>query len=211
MKAPAPAPRPYLWAGALFAACVGIMVALANTEPPKKAVRPETTSEELDAPREIQGVPCKGYAALGADGTLLGCILARDHAFGAVTLPANTQIRSFHPNSVPKDMHPGANVSIDGHICIGTGPGNWMAGLHPNGRLAYCFLAQDETINGVPCRHGSFWGEVTGGVIVRFHDNGSLASCRLAADVTIGGQQLKKGQRVNLDPNGTIEKPQATR
>jgi len=76
--------------------------------------------------------------------------------------------------------------------------------LAPDGRIEYCFLVADERIDGIPCRHGSFWGEVTGGVIVRFHDNGRLAACRLVADVTLAGQTFAKGKRISLDPEGNV-------
>jgi hypothetical protein len=80
-----------------------------------------------------------------------------------------------------------------------------MTGFHPNGHLKYCFLVTDETIDGVPCRRGSFWGEVTGGVIVRFHDNGRLATCRLDADFTLAGRTFDRGKRIHLKPDGTLD------
>lgn len=194
----------YLVALALLVACVGAMVAMSTSPPPRPRPKPEHASEKLEVPRDIQGVPCTGYASFAADGRLTGCILARDHAFAGVTLPANTQVRRFHQDLMPKDVHLGKDTVLDGHDCLGRGPGEWMAGFHPNGRLAYCFLSVDETIDGVPCRHGSFWGEITGGVGVSFHDDGRLESCRLAAGVTIAGQSYEKGARIALDREGRV-------
>jgi hypothetical protein len=77
-----------------------------------------------------------------------------------------------------------------------------MAGFHPDGSLDYCFLVDRETIDGLQCEEGTFWGEVTGGVIVQFHPDGKLKSCRLAADATIAGQTFKKGKRIWLDEEG---------
>ena len=202
--------KPMVVAVSLFLACVGVLLALANTPPPKTPVQPTTTSEDLEGPREIQGVPCTGYASFGPDGRLAGCILSREHAFGPLLLPANTQIRRFYEEGTPKDVHLGQDTVLDGHRCLGRGPGEWMAGFHPNGRLAFCFLVDSETIDGVPCTRGSFWGDLTGGVIVRFHDNGRLATCRLAADVTLAGQVVKKGKRIALDPEGNVVPPGKT-
>ena len=146
---------------------------------------------------------CTGYVQLAPDGHLSSCILAREHAFGEILLPAQTQLY-LRPDGSVRDAHLGKDTTFDGHVCLGRGPGEWMSGFHPNGRLSYCFLVRDETIDGVPCRHGSFWGEVTGGVIVKLHDNGRLASCRLAADITVAGKPFEKGARIWLDREGRL-------
>lgn len=194
--------KAYLVAAVLFLACAAFMVFMSHAEAPAVGQQ-KPQRETLDAPREIQGVPCTRYSELAPDGRLVSCILGREHAFGAVTLPANTQF-TLREDGTVEDVHLGRDTVFDGHACLGRGPGEWMTGFHPNGRLRYCFLAADETIDGVPCRHGSFSGEITGGVIVRFHDNGRLLSCRLAADATIGGTRFGKGDRVALDPEGRI-------
>ena len=189
---------------ALLLASVGVMFALSRAKPPRSAEKQRTSARELlDAPREVQGTPCRGYVELDAAGRLRSSILDREHAFGPVALPANTQF-SLRPDGTVKDVHLGADTTYDGHPCLGRGPGEWMTGFHPNGHLAYCFLVADATIDRVPCRHGSFWGEITGGVIVRFHDNGALATCRLAADVTLAGKTYAKGVRIALDPEGNV-------
>jgi hypothetical protein len=194
-------------AAAILLASVGVMLGLSRAKPPKTAEKQRTSAREvLDAPREVDGVPCRGYVELDAAGRLKSGILEREHAFGPVALPANTQFY-LRPDGTVKDVHLGADATYDGHACLGRGPGEWMTGFHPNGRLAYCFLVADETIDGVPCRQGSFWGEITGGVGIRFHDNGRLAACRLAADVTRAGQMFKKGKRITLDPEGNPHEP----
>lgn len=198
-------------AAAILLASVGVMIALSRTTPPKSAEEQRASNRELlDAPRDVQGVPCRGYVELDAAGRLKSGILDRDHAFGPVALPVNTQFH-LRPDGTVKDVHLGADTSFDGHASLGRGPGEWMTGFHPNGRLAYCFLVADETIDGVPCRRGSFWGEITGGVIVRFHDNGALATCRLAADATIAGQRYAKGARIALDPDETVPAAEGAR
>jgi hypothetical protein len=193
-----------LVAATLFLVCVALMVVMSRAKAPQAAQQQGPPGREnLDAPREVQGVPCSRYVELAPDGRLTACVLARDHAFGSIALPANTQL-SLRPDGSPKNVHLGKDTVLDRHNCLGRGPGEWMTGFHPNGRLEYCFLIADETIDGVPCRHGSFWGEITGGVIVRFHDNGRLATCRLTADVTLAGQTVTKGKRIALDVEGNV-------
>jgi hypothetical protein len=189
-------------AAAMLLTSVGVMFALSRAKPPKSVEKQRTSTRELlDAPRVVDGVPCRGYVELDVAGRLKSSILDREHAFGPVLLPVNTQFY-LRPDGTVKDVHLGADTTFDGHICLGRGPGEWMTGFHPNGSLACCFLAGDQTIDGVPCRHGSFWGEITGGVIVNFHDNGRLASCRLAADAIVAGEPVEKGQRIELDAEG---------
>jgi len=191
-------------AAAILLACVAVMVALGRSEPPKRVERQRATSRErLGAPREVDGVPCRGYVEVDAAGRLRSAILDREHAFGPVVLPVNTQF-SLRPDGTVKDVHLGSDATFDGHACLGRGPGEWMTGFHPNGRLAYCFLVADETIDGVPCRRGTFWGELSGGVGVTLHENGRLATCRLAADLTLSGSTFEDGTRISLDPGGGV-------
>lgn len=159
---------------------------------------------KLETPRDIQGVPCTGYVSFAPDGRLTGCILSREHAFGPIVLPAESAVQlrlDGSPESVL--LRTSTPAILDGHRCRGGG-GGYAASFHPNGRLRGCYLVADETVDGVPCRHGSFWGEVTGGVLTSFHDNGRLASCRLFADVTIGGKTYRKGDRMTLDSAGNV-------
>ena len=202
-------PTAIAWAlaAAILLACVAVMVALSRSEPPKSVERQRASSREmLDAPRVVDGVPCRGYVEVDTAGRLRSAILDREHAFGPVVLPVDTQF-SLRPDGTVKDVHLGSDATFDGRTCLGRGPGQWMTGFHPNGRLAYCFLVADETIDGVPCRHGSFWGEIRGGVGTSFHDNGRLESCRLAAEITLSGRAFRSGERIHLNPDGTPTAP----
>ena len=176
-------------------------VALSGCYGPARSGPPAT---KLETPRDIQGVPCTGYVTFAPDGRLMSCILAREHAFGPIVLPAESFVK-LRPDGSPESvlLRTSTPAILDGHRCRGGG-GGYAASFHPNGRLSGCYLVADETVDGVPCRHGSFWGEKTGGVVVYFHDNGRLASCRLFADVTMGGKTYKKGDRVTLDPAGNV-------
>lgn len=208
---------PWICAGILFAGCVSLMAAFANTTVSsgdgKTTARhderraPAVRSESLKSPREIDGIPCARFARYASDGQVVNFVLAREHAFGRVMLPANTQVSLRRDRSVA-DVHLGKDATFDGHSCLGRGPTEWMTGFYPDGTLEYCFLSNDELIDGVPCRKGTFWGEITGGVIVQFHPNGRLASCRLSAAHTLDGRTIAKGERIHLDDQGRpIEGP----
>lgn len=208
---------PWIIAGFLFAGCVSLMAAFANTTPqktdekvaPRRDERRATAvrSESLRTPRDIDGIPCSRFARYSSDGKVVNFVLSRQHTFGSLTFPADTQV-SLRPDGSVADVHLGQDATFDGHTCLGRGPTEWMTGFHPDGRLEYCFLSKDETIDGVPCRRGTFWGEITGGVIVQFHPNGKLASCRLTNAHSIAGTSFAKGARVYIDEQGRpVEAP----
>jgi hypothetical protein len=127
--------------------------------------------------------------------------LARDHSFGTIVLPVRTEV-TLRPDGTPSTLFLGEDATLDGHLCRGKYPRGWVSSFFPNGRLRSCYVAKLETIDGIPCRAGSFWGEVTGGVVVVFHDNGRLQACRLAGDVTITGRTFRDGARIELDAAG---------
>ena len=63
-------------------------------------------------------------------------------------------------------------------------------GFYPSGKLKECYLAGDQTVQGVPCLNGGIFGDGLGLGAV-FHENGKLKSCKLAKE--FGGQ--RKGER----------------
>jgi hypothetical protein len=195
--------RAYLVAALLFLAAAGLMLLLARSEPPKRAQRQaQPAGEVLKAPREVQGVPCTGPLRVAADGRLISCTLARAHAFGSLLLPARSEILMHRDGSgvvkLPSDTR------LEGHLCRSNAYGDFSAGFYSTGLLKWCYLVDDETIEGVPCRHGSFWAEITGDLMVEFHPNGRLAGCRLAAAVTLAGDRHAKGERIALDTEGKV-------
>lgn len=193
--------RPWLVSVSVCMCGAGIMLTAARSAEASagQVQGPRSTSrrEPLREPRTIEGVPCERFASYSVDGQLVSCVLSTGHTIGPVALPANTFI-ALRPDRSVADVHLGENMRYDGHTCRGSGPDDWMTGFYPDGRLRYCFLAADETIDGVPCRKGTFWGEISGGVMVQFHPDGKLKSCRLTADHTVAGTLVKKGQRIWL-------------
>lgn len=201
MRPPAAVWRGVLVTALVFAASVLVIVALDHV--PKGQTRPEARSERLLQPQDIQGVPCTTIVWYRPDHTLKTCVLARETAFGTLTLPAGSTV-SFDAELRPGIVFLPEDTVIEGHRCIGKGH-DFMTEFHPNGRLKFCSLRDPETIDGIPCQKSTPWIWMTqGGAATTFHDNGRLSSCLLSADVTIEGKVLGKGTHVYLDSDGKV-------
>lgn len=200
--------RTQLITGIVVSAVVFAVSALAlfamEAAPKPATAKTKEKMERLDAPREIQGVPCMTRYSHDDEGKLRSCVLARDMTFGnGLTLAEGSQV-GFDADLLPNRVFLPANTEFDGHMCIGTGTHDAMTNFHPNGRLRFCNLARVETIGGVPCQQSSFWIWVTqGGSGTYFHDNGALQSCLLAGDVTVAGRAYKQKDHIKLDRDGT--------
>ena len=173
--------------------------------PPVSGQEPQLRTITIEQPRTIDGIPCgptgKAKARLYSSGKLESCPLAVDHVLHGHTLKAKTWVYIDKFGTLTHAWL-AQNTKIQGHTCKGTGYDGWVTEFYPTGRLKLCYLAEEELIQGVPCRKGSFWGEVTGGVKVSFYENGNLESCRAARDFSRAGRDYKKRRRVYLDPNG---------
>jgi hypothetical protein len=161
--------------------------------------RPQLARKTLDQPTEIQGIPCaKGYAWFYPDGHLDRCFVAREIAFGEAQIPAGSEI-ALTPDGKPKFVQMSHDTVIRGYVCAG---GGWLgvaagptASFYPSGTLKECFLAANQTIQGVPCSQGGFWITVFGGdPSLKFRSDGRLASCKLTRDY---GTQRKGDRFVN--------------
>jgi len=71
--------------------------------------------------------------------------------------------------------------------CGQLGPSEGAAtGFYPSGKLKICFLAGDQTVQGVPCMTAGFIGMFGDGARrdggAQFYESGKLKSCTLARD-----------------------------
>lgn len=155
----------------------------------------------------VSGVDCaatgKAHAGFFADGRLESCPIARDTTIGGHTLPTGTWIY-LTQTGVLRRAWLRRDTLLQGHRCKGTGYKGWSVEFHPSARLSMCYLASEQLVDGVPCRAGSFWGEVTGGVKTWFHENGKLRSCSLASAHTHTGARYEARTRIELDPSGVL-------
>jgi hypothetical protein len=170
-----------------------------------QAQQPEAVRQVvLEKDTVVGGIHCqatKRSAGFYSSGTLETCALAEDtelfgHRFTNGTWLRFTDAGGLSSAWLIRD------TELQGHICKGTGFGGWSVDFHRSGQLRLCYLAHEQVIQNVPCRKGSLWGEISGGVHVTFHETGSLESCSAARRFSLDGVTVKARQRVQLDPSG---------
>jgi hypothetical protein len=163
--------------------------------------QPDVHRKTLHAPAEIQGYPCaKGYAWFFADGRLNRCTVSAETAFGEARIPAGTYI-ALNPDGTTAFIQMSHDAPILGVTCMG---GSWlgpsegaMVGFYPSGKLKQCYLAGDQTVQGVPCAPGGLLASLRGvDPSVLFYESGKLHACKLAKD--FGGK--RKGERFSQAP-----------
>jgi len=167
--------------------------------------RPATHRTKFSQPTEIQGYPCaEGYAWLYSDGKLESCAVSREFALGEAMLPSGS-ILHLLLDGRPKFAVLQHNSVVAGVKC---GGGNWLlgpsegaaTGFYPNGKLKICFLAGDQSVQGVPCMTAGFIGLFGDGARrdggAKFYESGKLESCTLAKDFggKRRGEHFQQGQ-----------------
>jgi hypothetical protein len=152
-------------------------------------------SARLTEPTEVEGYPCRGWISFHPNGRIEACDLARDTEVAGHLLPEGTRF-FLEPDGTLDDVFLGRDTVIEGIPC--NGGGKIMAGFYPDGRLRYAFLAEDTEIQGVPCEASVF-------TEVSFHPDGKLAGCKLARAFELDGVPLKRGEVIELDPEGHLK------
>ena len=167
-----------------FASCFG--QALSTTPPGRRQALKQTTT--------VQGFSCeKGDAWFYPDGHLSSCTLAVESTFGDARPPAGSVIR-LTPDGKPLYLGLSFDTQIGEYLCEGGGAlgASQVPAIvfYPDGRLKLCFLAGDQTVQGVPCMGaGGFLGAVFRHKhipSVDFYPDGKLHSCTLSKN--FGGQ-----------------------
>ena len=155
------------------------------------------------AETDIEGVPCRADdVRYHAGGRLRSCVTSRAATIRGATLPAGSILYFRADGTYDTVMLPAGGATIEGHECLGGGAEGAQTMFHPNGRLAVCWLAREEVIQGVPCDSSSFAKEALyrNRTSVHFNPDGSLASCLASRAVTIGGRAYKAHETVTLEP-----------
>ena len=117
-------------------------------------------------------------------------------------LPKGTKIFSIHENKIVCFLP--QNMEIQGILCRGHA-NDWQTVFFKNGKLELAWLAEDQEIQGYPCKKASFWTELFGkSAAVHFHENGKLKRFKLAKKMTIQGHRFKNGSVVRLDTEGKL-------
>lgn len=181
------------------------LIAIATPASAQQAA-PDVRRVQLQRDTVIDGIPCaptgRAYAEFFARGNRLAeCPLSVDHVIAGHRLPAGTWIIR-HPDGRLRMAWLSRDTRIGPVVCKGTGYKDWVTTFHDDGTLATCYLPEPATVDGIPCRAGTIWGELTGGVTVHLHPNGRLASCSLSRTVTIDGHRHRSRSRLSLDEQG---------
>jgi antitoxin component YwqK of YwqJK toxin-antitoxin module len=159
-----------------------------------------THRTKLKQDTEIQGYPCaKGYTWFYADGKLSECAVSQETQYGDALIPRGSVIY-LTPDGRTEIAMLQHNTEIADVKCSG---GNWLLGpsegamtsFYPSGKLKLCYLAGDQMVQGVPCRHEESILGVAYGIAVKhpndpdieFYESGKLKSCTLTKD--FGGKR----------------------
>lgn len=176
---------------------------------PAFAQEEETIRRPITEDVVIDGVPCartgRAPAEFYATGRLLECPLSRDAVIATQSLPAGTWV-IFHADGTINGAWLSRDTSLSGRVCRGEGYKKWSVRFYANGALKLCFLPEPTVIDGVPCRDGTFWGEIRGGgnTAAHFHPNGRLARCQAARPFTQSGSKYEKWDIVVHDSTGRV-------
>jgi hypothetical protein len=158
----------------------------------------------------VDGIRCgpsgRWKAGFFASGRLESCPLAGEALVQGHAFPALTWIHLRESGELDSVWLPG-DAPVQGHLCRGTGNRGWSVAFYPDSGLRSCYLAEEAVVQGVPCRKGSFWGEIRGGVYTGFHRNGGLATCSAARSFALDGTSYRKRERVWLDAEGRPRTP----
>jgi hypothetical protein len=161
---------------------------------------------KLESPATYDGIHCgptgRASAAFYPSGRLESCPLEAASVVGGHALPRGSWVYLEEDGHL-RSAWLSHDTKLGAITCKGDGFQGWSVTFDRDGNVRQCYLARSQVIDGVPCREGSFLGEITGGVSVTFHANGRLESCGAGRDVTIGGQTFRKRDRVQLNPDGT--------
>lgn len=186
-----------------------------------------------------QNIPCKENSEKYDHGHLKSCILSANYTIDGYVIPENSSIAFNKKGALdyvklgkdakmlnqlfpaktqiffnhwigPFSFWPSKQMEIQGHILVSRWDGIGNA-MFANGRLSAIWLANDETIEGIPCtssvnifKYG--FSVISKGTnrMVFFHENGKLQQAMLSKDIIIQGKSFKKGDLVRFDEFGKL-------
>jgi hypothetical protein len=156
---------------------------------------------EIDTETVIAGRACSpGWLHLYPDGTPAAFTAAREIVLPRVTIPAGTWVMQDTTGTITTCAFP-ADTMIQGQLCRGTGgPKGVQVAFYADGALRQFFPPKPVVIDGVPCATGVVHGAI------ELHPDGRLKSCLLARDHVIDGVKYRKGKRLNLTPDGKVQR-----
>jgi len=148
----------------------------------------------------LGGRMCRqGWVHLHPNGTPAAFTSAVAIDLGPSIIPAGTWVLQDPKGTIKICAFPG-DTEIQGHLCRGSGgPKGIATSFYPSGTLKQYFLHTDTVIQGIPCQAGLF------NQYIELHENGRLKGCALSLDFERESRQWRKGTRIHLGSDGTIQ------
>lgn len=162
-------------------------------------------SRTFAAPTNFYGMNMIGWVAFYStnNNVEFGRLAADTVMWGKTSLPAGTGIH-FTPEGKPVWCFLSKDWKINGHL-FRKGH-DWMTCFHPSGELESGGLVNVEVIDGIPCASTSAGPRFfRSNPRTHFYEDGKLKSAEVAKTITYRGQTIKKGKRIQLKPDGSIE------
>jgi hypothetical protein len=164
------------------------------------AAEPNAVRDKFLRETTVQGHPCaRGDAWFYPNGALNQCRISRPINLGDLRIPRGSVIELW-PSGAAHYVTLSRQTVLAGYRVRGAshlGLRGSTTTFYRNGELHSIYLVKDQTIQGVPCRGGS-WNTFTdpsgNANLVDFTPDGKLQSCKLTRNY--GG--LKAGQRLAL-------------
>jgi hypothetical protein len=164
------------------------------------AAEPNAVRDKFVHDTTVQGHPCaRGEAWFYPNGALNQCQLSRPAILGDLRIPRGSIIELW-PSGAAHHITLSRQTVVAGYTVRGAshlGFRGATTSFYRNGELRSIYLVKNQTVQGVPCRGGSWntftdpYGDAT---LVEFYPDGKFESCKLARNY--GG--LKAGQRLEL-------------
>lgn len=151
------------------------------------ASEPNAVRNKISHDSTIQGFPCaRGAAWFYPDGSLNQCTLSRPAAIGDLRVPRGSVVEFWPSGTAHLLMLPHAGLlagyRVRGGTRFGLSRGATTA-FYRSGELRSFYLVGNQTIQGVPCRGGS-WNTLTdptgSETEVELYPDGKIQSCKLS-------------------------------
>lgn len=158
-------PSRYAIAVTLLAVCAPVAAQTTLASHPDASA---TRRVRLAADTVVFGVPCgatgDAYAEIYAgSGRVAECPLSEEATMHGHRLARGTWV-VLRPDGGLRQAWLERDTRVGEVTCKGSGYKDWVTEFDEQGRLRMCFLPETTRIQGIPCRAGTVWGELTGGV-----------------------------------------------
>ncbi len=146
----------------------------------------------LASDQSIQEVPCKaGSVATVREGKLTSFTLSKDHAVSGIDFQGGTVVTLTPGGKIKSAENRLNDFSI---LSLRFKAGAYVP-FHETGKVMQGVLAEDQFVDGIPCK---------GGELIVFHKSGSIKSSVLAKDWSIHQNILGAGTVLEFNKNGTL-------